>query len=95
MPAPVSRQALTRIARGPVASAASQAAGLVQVGLLLLHGGATNATDTYFYLFTFGLTPTQILIVGVMYPLLLNGESLTRRGLVRIRRATPALAAVI
>ena len=92
--APVSRQSLARLARGPVASAASQAAGLVQVGLLLVHGGATNATDTYFYLFALGLTPTQILIVGVMYPLLLNGDSLTPRGLVRLRRVTPALAAI-
>jgi hypothetical protein len=64
------------------------------VGLLLIHGGATNATDTYFYLFALGLTPTQILIVGVMYPLLLNGNALTSRGLVRLRRVTPALAAI-
>ncbi len=93
MRAPVSRQVVARVIRGPVASAASQAAGLLQVVLLLLQGGATNATDTYFYLFAIGLTPTQILIVGVMYPLLLNGDSLTRRGLMRIRITTPLLAA--
>src|SRR3712207_7156628 len=39
------------VVRGPVAATASQAAGLLQIGLLLLHGGATDATDAYFYLF--------------------------------------------
>lgn len=61
--------------------------------MLLLHGGATNATDTYFYLFSLGLTPTLILIVGVMYPMLLNRDGITQRGLRRIRWVTPVLAA--
>jgi hypothetical protein len=62
------------------------------VGLLLLHGGATNATDTYFYLFTWGLTPSLILVVGVMYPMLLNTRVASRRALRRIRFTAPASA---
>jgi hypothetical protein len=83
----ISRQTLLVASRGPAASVASQAIGLLQIGLLLLHGGVTNATDTYFYLFTLGLTPILILVMGVMYPMLLNGQPISRRGLRRIRLA--------
>src|SRR5450759_266652 len=80
--------------RGPLASFASQATGLVQLGLLLSHGGATRATDAYFYLFSLGLTPTLILLYGLMYPLLLNEQQVSRAGLRRIRTSGPVLSAV-
>jgi hypothetical protein len=76
-----------------VASALSQATGLLQLGLLLLHGGATHATDNYFYLFGLGLTPVLILVLGVMYPLLVS-EAITQRGLRRIHVASPLIAAL-
>lgn len=81
------------VIRGPLAATASQAVGLLQIGLLLLRGGATDETDTYFYLFTAGLTPVHILVVGVMYPLLLNAQPISQRGLARIRVAAPITAA--
>jgi hypothetical protein len=85
---------LRTIVRGPVASVLSQATGLLQLGLLLLHGGATRATDNYFYLFGLGLTPVLILVLGVMYPLLVS-EAISRRGLQRIRFATPLICALV
>ncbi|MGK5169812.1 hypothetical protein [Geodermatophilus sp. CPCC 205761] len=79
--------------RGPVASIASQAAGLLQLALLLLHGGATAATDAYLYLFTLGQTPVLLLVVGVVYPMLLNDQRISPRGLRRLRVAAPLLGA--
>jgi hypothetical protein len=61
--------------------------------LLLVRGGATNATDTYFYLFSLGLTPVLILVVGVMGPLLLNSQTLSKRGLQIIHFGAPTCAA--
>src|SRR3954468_24022646 len=84
---------LRTIVRGPVASVTSQATGLLQLGLLLLHGGATHATDNYFYLFGLGVTPVLVLALGVMYPLLVS-EAITKRGLGRIRLATPLISAL-
>jgi hypothetical protein len=66
--------------------------GLVQLLLILVEAGANQATDAYFYLFTLGLVPITCIIVGVMYPSLLNEQRITRRGLVRIRRITPLLS---
>jgi hypothetical protein len=66
--------------------------GLVQLLLILVRAGANQATDAYFYLFTLGLAPITCIIVGVMYPSLLNERRITRRGLVRIRRITPLLS---
>jgi hypothetical protein len=86
---------LRTLGRGPVASVASQATGMLQLGLLLLlHGGATDATDSYFYLFSLGLTPVLLLVVGVMYPLLIS-ESVTQKGLRRLRVAAPLGAALV
>jgi hypothetical protein len=81
-----------RLFRGPAISLASQITGLAQIALLLSHGGATGATDTYFYLFSLGLTPTLILVQGLMYPLLLNETKISQNGLRRIRKGTPLLA---
>ena len=78
--------------RGPALSLASQAIGLVQLLALLWRAGANEATDAYFYLFNIGMLPIQILIVGVMYPLLINAERLTRRGIRRIHWGVPALS---
>jgi hypothetical protein len=66
--------------------------GLVQLLLILIRAGTNQATDAYFYLFTLGLAPITCIIVGVMYPSLLNERRITRRGLVRIRRITPLLS---
>ncbi|MBF4633030.1 hypothetical protein ITJ38_01285 [Agreia pratensis] len=52
-------------------------------------------TDAYFYLFNIGMLPIQVLIVGVMYPLLLNAERLSRRGIRRIQWITPSLSIVL
>jgi hypothetical protein len=66
--------------------------GLVQLLLILIKAGTNQATDAYFYLFTLGLAPITCIIVGVMYPSLLNERRITRRGLARIRRITPLLS---
>ena len=74
----------------PALSLASQAVGVLQLLLLLWRYGATNATDTYFYLFNLGNLPIQILVVGVLYPLLLNDERVSRRGAALFARWVPA-----
>jgi hypothetical protein len=86
---------LRSIFRGPALSLASQAIGLVQLVALLWRAGANEATDAYFYLFNVGMLPIQVLIVGVMYPLLINTERLTRRGIRRIRWGVPALSVAL
>lgn len=78
--------------RAPVLSLASQASGLLQLGALLWRHGPSNATDAYFYLFNLGNLPTQILIVGVLYPMLLNQDRVTRRGALRFGRLVPVAA---
>jgi len=81
---------MRRYLRGPLVSIASQLTGLIQLAAILFLVGADNSTDSYFYLFTLGLTPILILMVGLMYPLLLNEERITLGGLRRIRWAAPA-----
>lgn len=76
---------------GPAVSLVSQAVGLVQLGLLFVQAGANTATDAYFYLFNMSILPTLILINAVMYPLLINDQKMSQRGLVRVRWVTPAL----
>lgn len=90
MPLPV-----RNLLRGPALSLASQLIGLAQLAVLLLAFGATNATDGYFYVFNLGLLPVQILTVGVMYPLLLNNERISKRAAGRVRWATTVLAVVM
>jgi len=83
------------IFRGPALSLASQMIGLVQLVVLLVRTGANEATDAYFYLFNIGMLPIQVLIVGVMYPLLINSERISRRGIRRIQWGTPAVSVVL
>ena len=78
--------------RAPVASIASQAVGLAQIGLLLLRAGANEATDAYFYLFNLGMLAITGIIAGVVYPSLLSTERLSRADLRRIRNAVPVLS---
>jgi hypothetical protein len=78
--------------RGPVVSLASQVFGTAQLALVLVRAGANVATDAYFYLFSIGLLPTLIVIVGLMYPLLLNEERIPRSGLAHIRWVVPLLS---
>ena len=80
--------------RGPVISAASQGIGLVQLLLMLARAGTNDATDTYFYLFNLGLVPINCIVVGMMYPSLLNSHRISRAGVAGIRRATPVLCAL-
>lgn len=93
MPTALRRRRLTAVMTAPAVSLASQLAGLIQVALLLLRGGASEATDAYFYLFGLGLTPTFMLISGVMYPQLINERGMTARALQTLRLATPLLGA--
>jgi hypothetical protein len=79
--------------RAPVVSAASQGIGVVQLLLILARAGTNNATDAYFYLFNLGLVPVNCIVVGTMYPSLLNSHRISRAGLVGIRRAAPLLCA--
>lgn len=72
--------------RGPALSLASQAVGLAQLFALLWRHGPTGATDAYFYLFNLGLLPTQVGIVGVLYPMLLSQDRISRAGAVLVGR---------
>jgi hypothetical protein len=83
------------ILRGPGLSLGSQIVGLMQLLLLLWRAGANEATDAYFYLFSLGMLPIQVLIVGVMYPLLLNTERISRRSIRRVQWITPTLSVAL
>jgi hypothetical protein len=90
----VPRLSTSKMVGGPAVSLASQGVGLAQLGFLLVRAGANSATDAYFYLFSMGITPTVILIGSVMYPLLINRQRMSQRGLVRVRWVTPLLCIV-
>jgi hypothetical protein len=89
---------LRGVALSAVLSAASQAVGLIQLALLLCRWGASNETDAYTFLFGVGVGPAQLIAVGVLYPSLLNGVGLTRRGHAALTAAllltSPAAVAV-
>jgi hypothetical protein len=70
-------------------SALSQFIGLVQILLLTRNGGAGSGSDAYFFLFSMALLPIQILLAGLLYPLLLNQTGTTPRTLRRLRLLTP------
>lgn len=80
--------------RAPVVSLISQVIGLGQLILIVLRAGTNVATDAYFYLFNLGMVPISCVIVGMMYPALLNKTRMSRRGLDRIRWITPLLSVV-
>lgn len=82
--------------QAPALSLASQVSGLAQLAALLWRHGPSNATDAYFYLFNLGNLPTQIFIVGVLYPMMLSRDRVTQKGAQRFGRLVPvaALAAV-
>lgn len=73
----------------PLLSLTSQGLGVLQLLVLLLRTGPTNVTDIYFYLFNMGMLPTQIIIVGVLLPMLLNAEKITLRAAKLTVRFTP------
>ena len=91
---PLSR-ILARALRGPIVSVASQGVGMVQILLLLLRAGANEATDAYYYLFNLGLVPITGIVVGVVYPSMLNDERMSRLDLKRLRTAVPILCALM
>jgi hypothetical protein len=68
---------------------------MAQLALLLLRVGADEATDAYFYLFNLGMIPIHGIIVGVMYPSLLNHERLSKRNLATIRWLTPLICLTV
>lgn len=78
----------------PVVSAASQVIGLFQLVLLTRGGAAGNATDAYFFLFSLSLLPSQILLVGLLYPILLSKSVENPRLVTRLRRWAPVAAAM-
>lgn len=80
--------------RGPLISLLSQGVGLIQLGAILLVIGASEATDAYFYLFSLGLIPVLILLVGLMYPSMLTELRMSKVGLARLRWITP-LASIL
>lgn len=83
------------ISAAPLLAMSSQAVGMVQLFLMLLRHGATNATDVYLYLFNLGNLPNQIVAVGVLYPLLLSPERLSRRRARAIRILLPISATAV
>jgi hypothetical protein len=85
---------ISNLVGGPAVSLASQGVGLAQVGLLILRAGANSATDAYFYLFNMAMLPTLILISSVMYPMLINEQKMSQRGLRRVRWITPFLGTI-
>ncbi|SDE19106.1 hypothetical protein [Nocardioides lianchengensis] len=80
---------MRKLLRGPVISLASQGVGVLQLVIVLAFIGADEATDAFFYLFALGLVPILILLVGLMYPMLLNERRISKRGLARLRVVTP------
>ncbi|KAF2413430.1 hypothetical protein B1729_09935 [Microbacterium sp. B35-04] len=76
-------------------SIASQGIGVLQLLTLLARVGANETTDAYLYLFNMGMLPTQIIVVGVLFPMLLNKHKMTSRLAERIRVSTPVLAIVL
>jgi hypothetical protein len=78
----------------PVVSIVSQAIGLIQIVLLTRAGGAGVATDAYFFLFNIALLPIQVLLVGVYYPMLLNGGDGRSRLALGLRQGVPVLSVV-
>lgn len=78
----------------PGISVASQLVGIIQLLLLLLRVGANDATDAYIYLFNMGMLPTQILTVGVVFPMLLNTDRLTRRAAAWAKYVVPLLSMI-
>jgi hypothetical protein len=79
--------------RAPLVALASQVSGLIQLALILGRVGPDRATDTYFYLFNLGFVPISCIIVGMMYPSLLNDKRMSRHGLQTIRWVTPLVSA--
>jgi len=81
---------LRSMVRGPALSLVSQLVGLAQLFALLWRHGPSGATDAYFYLFNLGLLPTQVGIVGVLYPMLLSQDRISRSGAVLVGRIAVA-----
>lgn len=79
---------------GPAVSLASQLVGLIQLAILVVVVGADRYTDAYLYLFSLGLVPILILVVGLMYPLLLNDHRMSKVGLRRLAWLTPLSSSI-
>lgn len=80
--------------RAPVVSGVSQLLGLIQIGLLTRASDTGIATDAYFLLFGFALLPSQILVAGVWYPMLINDAGTTLRTHRQLKVAAPTLVAM-
>jgi hypothetical protein len=66
--------------------------GVVQLVLLARGGTFGAATDAYFFLFGLSMLPTQVLLAGVLYPMLLNEGGARPRQANRLRWGTPFLS---
>lgn len=86
---------LRKVLRAPAMSIASQGVGVLQLGLLLLRAGANEATDAYYYLFNMGMLSISGIVVGVVYPSLLNQQRLSRSDLRWLRNLVPVLCLLI
>jgi len=73
----------------PLVAGLSQLTGLLQLVLLTRAGGAGHASDAYFFLFSMAFLPVQVLLAGLLYPLLLNPSRPNERTLARLKRFTP------
>ena len=76
----------------PLVSALAQGLGAIQILLLARGGILGEATDAYFFLFVLALLPSQVVIAGVVYPLLLNQGSGAPKGMTRFRWIVPLLS---
>ncbi|WP_345752738.1 hypothetical protein [Microbacterium rhizophilus] len=78
----------------PLLSITSQGIGVAQLALLLWRIGPNQHTDAYLYLFNMGMLPTQIVIVGVVFPMLLNRDRISKRQATVVRHSVPLLACI-
>jgi hypothetical protein len=73
----------------PAVATLSQFIGLVQIVLLTRSGGAGRGSDAYFFLYSMAFLPTQILLAGLLYPLLLSQTGAAPQTLQRLKALTP------
>lgn len=72
------RSVVLRAGSAASISVVSQTLGLIQL-FILLHRGAGQATDAYFYILAWSMVPIQVLLVGTYYPTVLRGGKLTAK----------------
>lgn len=76
-------------------SLASQGVGVIQLIVVLARVGASGVTDTFFYLFGLAMLPSLIVVVGLVYPMMVNRQRMSRRGLRRVAVIAPTLSCLL